>query len=60
VAALVAEARIPLIHVTHHRAEARALAQRVVLLEEGRVTACGSVEELLPAAPESIHISPSR
>jgi molybdate transport system ATP-binding protein len=53
VAALVAEARIPLIHVTHHRAEARALAQRVVLLEDGRITACGSVEELLPAAPDS-------
>jgi molybdate transport system ATP-binding protein len=52
VAALVAEARIPLIHVTHHRAEARALAQRVVLLDGGRVTACGSVEELLPQAPD--------
>jgi molybdate transport system ATP-binding protein len=54
VAAFVADARIPLIHVTHHRAEARALAQRVVLLDEGRVTATGSVDELLPPLPEAL------
>jgi molybdate transport system ATP-binding protein len=60
VAAFVAEARIPLIHVTHHRAEARALAQRVVLLADGRVTAEGSVDELLPHAPDRFDISSSR
>ena len=31
----VDEAKLPLIHVTHHRNEARAIADRVVLLEPG-------------------------
>jgi molybdate transport system ATP-binding protein len=45
------EARIPLIHVTHQRSEALALADRVVLLEAGRVTATGGADELLPPSP---------
>ena len=49
VRAWVAEARVPLVHVTHHRNEARALADRVALFEGGTVRAVGSADELLPA-----------
>ena len=41
---------MPLIHVTHHRNEARALGDRVVLMEAGRIKATGTVEEMLPAS----------
>ena len=41
---LIAEQAIPLVHVTHHRQEARALGDRVILLEAGRVKETGSVE----------------
>ena len=50
----VAEARVPLIHVTHHRNEARALADRVVLIEAGRIKAAGGVDELLPASLDKL------
>jgi len=50
VRAYVEESRVPLIHVTHHRNEARALADRVILIEAGRITASGGVDELLPAS----------
>ena len=50
----VGEARVPLIHVTHHRNEARALADRVVLIDGGRITATGSVDELLPASLDKL------
>jgi molybdate transport system ATP-binding protein len=53
VRAYVDEAHIPLIHVTHHRNEARALGDRVVLFDHGRITSIGTVDELLPhLAPE--------
>lgn len=44
---LVAELKVPMIHVTHSVAEARQLADRVVRMERGRVVAQGSVEEVL-------------
>jgi molybdate transport system ATP-binding protein len=47
VRAQLAERRIPTILVTHHRGEARAMADRVVLLENGRVRAIGTPAELL-------------
>jgi molybdate transport system ATP-binding protein len=47
VRSFVDELKIPAIHVTHHKNEARALADRVVLLHAGKVAATGSVEELL-------------
>ena len=50
----VDEARVPLIHVTHHRNEARALADRVVLIDGGRITASGGVDELLPASLDKL------
>ena len=50
VRAYVEEAKVPLIHVTHHRNEARALGDRVVLMEAGRIKATGTVEEMLPAS----------
>jgi len=48
VRAFVDEAQLPLVHVTHHRNEARAIGDRVVLMQSGEVTASGSVDELLP------------
>ncbi|MGZ3443546.1 MAG: ATP-binding cassette domain-containing protein [Polyangia bacterium] len=50
----VAEAQVPLVHVTHHRNEARALGDRVVLIEAGRIKASGSVDELLPPSLDKL------
>jgi molybdate transport system ATP-binding protein len=44
---LVDTLEIPTIHVTHHRNEARALGDRVALLDRGRVVATGTARELL-------------
>jgi molybdate transport system ATP-binding protein len=44
----VNEARIPAIQVTHQRAEARAMGDRVVLLDRGTVKAVGEVHDILP------------
>ena len=44
---LVDELSVPLLHVTHSTGEARALADRVVQLERGRVIAEGSPAEVL-------------
>ncbi|HXU68310.1 MAG TPA: ATP-binding cassette domain-containing protein [Polyangia bacterium] len=52
VRAYVAEARIPMMHVTHHRNEARALGDHVILMEAGRVKASGGIDELLPASKD--------
>jgi molybdate transport system ATP-binding protein len=41
------ELGVPMIYVTHQAAEARAVADRVLLVEEGRVTARGTID-LLP------------
>jgi molybdate transport system ATP-binding protein len=45
----VADLGIPAVHVTHHRHEARALGDRVVMLDKGRVVKVGAIDELLPA-----------
>ncbi|MEO6418173.1 MAG: ATP-binding cassette domain-containing protein [Polyangiaceae bacterium] len=54
-AALVADVRasalalkIPMLHVTHHRQEARMLADRIVMMDAGRIVAVGAVRDLLP------------
>ncbi len=44
----VEETGVPLIHVTHNRSEARALAGRIILIEDGRITAAGNTDDLLP------------
>ena len=44
---LVAELRVPLVHVTHSVAEARQLADQVVRLERGAVVARGTAGEVL-------------
>ncbi len=46
--ALVDDLGVPAILVTHHPAEARAIGDRAVLLRRGRVTATGSVLEMIP------------
>jgi molybdate transport system ATP-binding protein len=57
-AELVAEVRahvhamdVPMLHVTHERAEALAIADRVALLEDGRLLAVGGPELLEEAPP---------
>lgn len=52
--AFVGELGVPMIHVTHHRSEARALGDRVILLQKGRITAVGAVSDLLPADPPEV------
>ena len=44
---LVAELRVPLVHVTHSVAEARLLADQVVRVEKGRVVMRGTASEVL-------------
>jgi molybdate transport system ATP-binding protein len=44
---LVDELNVPLLHVTHSTGEARALADRVVRIEHGRVVAEGTPAEIL-------------
>lgn len=46
VRAFTLELRVPVIHVTHQRSEARMLGDRVVMLDGGRVTKTGRVEEI--------------
>lgn len=58
---LKARFRLPILYVTHNPAEARALADHVVLVEAGRVTAEGG-PDLLPQAPregEVIAVDPA-
>jgi ABC-type sulfate/molybdate transport systems ATPase subunit len=47
VRALVAELGVPVILVTHHRDDALAFGDRLVVLEAGRVIRTGTVEEAL-------------
>lgn len=51
------ESGIPFIHVTHHHNEARALADRLVLIEHGRVARIGSADECLPPPGDSVPMS---
>jgi molybdate transport system ATP-binding protein len=44
---LVAEAKVPLVHVTHSVAEARLLADQVVRIEKGKVVARGTPDDVL-------------
>jgi molybdate transport system ATP-binding protein len=44
---LVAELGVPLVHVTHSIAEARMLADQVVRIERGKISACGPATEVL-------------
>ncbi|MGE3768057.1 MAG: ATP-binding cassette domain-containing protein [Kofleriaceae bacterium] len=43
----VADLRVPLVHVTHSHAEARALADHVVVIDKGRLVRQGSPSEIL-------------
>jgi ABC-type sugar transport system ATPase subunit len=47
VRALIQQAAIPAIHVTHDRVEARAMAERAIVLERGRVAHAGITSEVL-------------
>jgi ABC-type sulfate/molybdate transport systems ATPase subunit len=41
---------VPVLHVTHQRHEAKALGDRVVVLERGKVARVGSVDDLFDGA----------
>src|SRR5207253_6092836 len=44
---VVEEWHLPTIYVSHSAAEVRRLANRVIVLDQGRVSQCGSPEEVL-------------
>jgi molybdate transport system ATP-binding protein len=44
---VMSEWRVPTIYVSHHAAEVRRMAERVVVLEGGRVTRCGAPDDVL-------------
>ena len=44
---LGAELGVPIVHVTHSVAEARQLADQVVMLERGKIVACGPASDVL-------------
>jgi ABC-type sulfate/molybdate transport systems ATPase subunit len=54
VRAYIAEAGICMLHVTHHRNEARTLGDRVILLDGGVIRAQGSINELLPPSGDKM------
>jgi molybdate transport system ATP-binding protein len=47
------ELRVPVLFVTHHRQEARALGERLVVLERGRVARVGRAEDLASGAHDA-------
>lgn len=47
VRSLVDELELPAIQVTHNHGEARALGDRIIRMEEGRIVETGSVDEIL-------------
>lgn len=49
----IRELDVPVLFVTHHRQEARALGDRLVLLESGRVQRVGKVAELLTSGHDA-------
>jgi molybdate transport system ATP-binding protein len=51
VRALVEHVRVPILHITHQRREARAIADHVILLRAGKIEAMGSAQKLLPRLP---------
>jgi molybdate transport system ATP-binding protein len=44
----VDELGVPMIFVTHHRREARALGDRALLIDRGKIVKSGTIEEVLP------------
>jgi molybdate transport system ATP-binding protein len=50
----IAELRLPVLFVTHHRDEARALGDRLVLLDGGRVQGLGHIDELATPLPAKV------
>ena len=40
---------VPILHVTHHRNEARILGDRAILVAHGRLTEAGAIDQVLPA-----------
>lgn len=47
--AVSADLGVPIVHVTHHRNEARVIGDRGILLDQGLVRDAGPLERLLPA-----------
>jgi len=60
VRAFIDESKLPLIQVTHHRNEARAMGDRVVLMDGGRVVATGDTDTLLPKQDDTLPLDVRR
>jgi molybdate transport system ATP-binding protein len=50
----IGELHLPVLFVTHHREEARALGDRLVLLKDGRVQRVGHIDELATLATSTV------
>src|SRR5258706_6713015 len=60
VRAFADDARLPIRHGRHHRNEARALGDRVILMEGGRVKGAGTIDALLPKQDDTLPIDLKR
>jgi molybdate transport system ATP-binding protein len=54
VRSMVEERKIPVLLVTHHRLEARAVGERALLLRDGRIEASGPVRDVVPAPEREV------
>jgi molybdate transport system ATP-binding protein len=51
VRSFVDELGVPMVHVTHHRGEARALGDRAIVIDKGRIVRSGHVHDVLAEEP---------
>lgn len=49
VRSIIEELAVPMVFVTHHRGEARALGDRAVFIEQGKIVKTGSVGDVVPS-----------
>jgi molybdate transport system ATP-binding protein len=60
VRSFVDELGVPMVHVTHHRGEARALGDRAVVIDGGRVVKTGAVVDVLDDEEEAPSVQRKR
>lgn len=54
--AIIKKANVTSIFVTHDQSDAAALADRVVVMDEGRITKVGTTTEILGSYKKSVYI----
>lgn len=57
--AVAQDLAVPIVHVTHHRNEARALADRAILLDQGHIRAVGPLDQVLPDLGRRVDSGPN-